>query len=229
MKCGQDPSPGGPTSHASTWNSRATQLPAGSGSASAPCRPPPREAPAATHQERPVPPECPFWDTLTASAMCAFPTKHGARLTREGPSESGRWSGKPPRGRTTARSESEAKEPGPGLRALGTPPGGDRGDTGWRDGEEDSAQGQGTAGSRSPPEGGGGARQQEGDPSSQPPAVGAAAVPLLGARHRGASRSPAPLPRPPPQGSACEAPPCLGTGHSSRDLTRPQWNFRTWR
>lgn len=60
------------------------------------CPGPPRDAPAATHQERPVPPEGPFWDTPTASAMCAFPTKHGARLTREGPSESGRWSGKPP-------------------------------------------------------------------------------------------------------------------------------------
>lgn len=60
------------------------------------CPGPPGKAPAATHQEGPVPSKCPFPDMPATSVMCVFSTTTRAKLMRVRPSESARWSGEPP-------------------------------------------------------------------------------------------------------------------------------------
>lgn len=206
------------------------------------CPGPPGKAPAATHQEGPVPSKCPFPDMPATSVMCVFSTTTRAKLMRVHPSESARWSGElpPPWRQKFVLPPGSRMVAGLELRALGTPPnpptlrGADTGD-----GEEEGDQGQGTAGGREQ-------GVEEGGPSrAESPQVwgcgpGAVGAFPLGAAARGLPATWTSQPSPSIPAATWAALPALPrtghttprptrTGHTSRVLTKPQWNFRTWR
>lgn len=217
------------------------------------CPGPPRKAPAAIHQKGPGPSKCPFPDMLATSVMCEFSTMPGVGLQRVCPSELARWSGEPP-SEAEVRSPSWFKDGGwagvQGPRDNPPPPpptspdpmeltqGMERktvikvraqlGDgVHWR-------------------LGGGSKVGKRADPAMpSAPKSGTAVQGQWGPfrwelQHGGSLPPGAPIPRLPslqPPGQPLPALPRTGhatprptrTGHTSRDLTKPQWNFRTWR
>lgn len=166
--------------------------------------------------------------------MCASSSKHGARLTRVSLNESVRWSGKPPQGGQKCVLEQRRLgwSSGPVGHPLEPTHGMERkivfkvraqlgAGVSWRVGGGSQAWKRAAQAPLSHRESEAAVRGQQ--------------WPFCWELwHRGSPASPSSHPSRSipvsPLGASLPALPCLTRAcHTSRDLTRPQWNFRTWR